>query len=274
MLGLIISYFVIDQKAGVENLEVEKNTDWILMNTSFWQKGVPSKDLSVIVVTLEKRLAQIKTKLTPSGLTKRAFFMKAQVGKTLDLNLMQKYQIINPSLITHLKNRSVANIIGCTISHVSAISYFVTNPDLGPYCLIMEDDLATPSKDCMTEIQMKLKSIDEKFPDWEMFYLGYKYEPTHLKRNEAVQKHKEGDIWKLHAPLAAHSYILKRATAEKLIRLLLPLTKVIDELYYDLISAGEIKAYGVRDLMFIQDTKNVGSELGSAGIQDQFIYKM
>ena len=271
LMLLVIVYFcmVVNNTDVSESLVAQPATNWFAGHTAFWKDGKVEQGLMVIVITLQKRLSAIQGRLAASGFANIAWFLKAHKGADLDLTQLQSDAIIDPSLITHLQGKKASNIIGCALSHLTALAYFQQTKN-ATHCLILEDDVGDPGPDALQQTLTHIK--DSASNNWDMFYLGYKYEPSKLKRGEDIANHAPGIYWQLKSPLGGHAYIVSKGAVDKLLNLIVPLKKAIDEIYYDVIAAEKIKAFGLRDLLFKQDMTGFKSELGNGGGQDQFIY--
>ena len=288
LIGLFLAYFfnVIGISPTIKETALGNNPDskiesvlgrqqeqgvaWVEKNTKFWQTGIVVHDTSIYGVVLQKRKDEFSRRLNALGLKENIWMLEAILGKDIPISRMTSLGLFTEKFTNECVKRQ--NVGGCALSHISVLYHFLHNQPKAKYCLILEDDVKNADGVTKEQIWDFLDKMNKKATDWDMFYLGYKYEKSKLKRGEDISKHQEGDIWKLSAPLATHAYFVTKAGARKILELL-PYNKSIDNVYYDNIKAGNLIAYGVKNLMFIQDSKFFGSELGNGGINDQFIYE-
>ena len=113
-----------------------------------------------------------------------------------------------------LKTGEEMGTLGCFLSHIKALDYFVNTPSLGEYCLIAEDDLS------FEYLSFWKKTFWDYIPkDFNVVQLTVTYGPNELNNNAIsnninvnLQKHK-CYMW------GTGCYLIKRKAAERLLKL-------------------------------------------------------
>ena len=285
LLGLFIAYFFgfvgpsstsVSSTKEIMKIETvlgqkqELGVLWIEKNTIFGKTGKIVHDTSVYGIVLPKRKDEFIRRMNVLGLNDNLWMFQAILGKDIPMAQMTNLGLFTDGFTKECIKRP--NVGGCALSHIAVIYHFLHNQPNAKYGLILEDDVKIADGVTLEGIWGFLDRMNEKTTNWDMFYLGYKYEKSKIKRGEDISNHQDGDIWRLYAPLATHAYFITKTGARKILELL-PYNKSVDNMYYDNIKAGNLIAYGVKNLMFIQDSKFFGSELGNGGVNDQFIYE-
>lgn len=107
-----------------------------------------------------------------------------------------------------------SGVLGCFLSHIKALEYFVNNPSIGEYCLITEDDV---SFDYLPFWKKTFWDYINDVPkNFNIVQLSVTYGQGELKNNQIIksiecQKHKYY-MW------GAACYLIKRDAAKKLLQ--------------------------------------------------------
>ncbi len=152
----------------------------------------------------------------------------------------------NPKKV--LKTKEEIGALGCFLSHIKALDYFVNTPSLGEYCLIAEDDLSFEYLSFWEKTFWDY--INETPKDFNVVQLTVTYGPWWMKNNTIsnnitinLQKHNYY-MW------GTVCYLIKRKAAEELLKLV---PKINNK--YDLINVKDV----ISDCFIYQSIDNVYS---------------
>eukprot|EP00929_Paragymnodinium_shiwhaense_P047598 TRINITY_DN24134_c0_g1_i1.p1 TRINITY_DN24134_c0_g1~~TRINITY_DN24134_c0_g1_i1.p1 ORF type:complete len:773 (-),score=84.79 TRINITY_DN24134_c0_g1_i1:75-2393(-) len=171
--------------------------------------------------------------------------------------------------------------IACQLSHLTALSHFVTQKD-SRLALIMEDDLGLEIEGAKlvdtvrTLIENVTRHIEAKKPKdqvhlgvlpttpdegFDAIYLGYCYEPID---SQAYADHYHG-VQPLIHPFCRHAYVMTKTGAHKILDTGLPVQSTGDWMHARMVASGQLRVYGPLNgsSMFVQNRKAFGSNLGN-----------
>ena len=245
--------------------------NYLVKNTSFWNdssSNVVTKNINVVyAIVLPKRLDSFKKRLFPFW--KEIRMLKAFDKDKIDFNYLSEIGFFKDYKIKGNEGR-----IACHLSHLACILNFYNSGF--ETALILEDDLVKPKENFLNQLDYIYEKSTFIYPDFNIIYYGYVLEPTKIKRNDDIQKHAEGDLWRLKFPRGRHGYLLTRNAARIILEKAAIMYHNGDEMYARLIKNKELISVGPRDQVFQQDRGHYGSELGNNNlgkIPDQFSYK-
>lgn len=149
--------------------------------------------------------------------TSKIQWIQAVDGNSLDLDLLLKNGTINPTF-KDPNGLLTKAIYGCAISHQLIYRNFLSNDSLET-CLILEDDAALTHTGLRTLIPnsdayQKFEEEKNTF-DWDVIMVGgaSKIMPYH-----GIQSHVLKPMLRYPNGYAAHSYIINKSGAEKLVK--------------------------------------------------------
>lgn len=175
----------------------------------------------IYIISLERHESRRNTlfaDLRTAGFdTSKVQWIKAIDGNSLDLDLLLKNGTINP-IFKDPNGLLTKAIYGCAISHQLIYRNFVSNDSLET-CLILEDDAALTHTGLRTLIPnsdayQKFEEEKNTF-DWDVIMVGgaSKIMPYH-----GIESHVLKPMFRYPKGYAAHSYIINKSGAEKLIK--------------------------------------------------------
>jgi len=175
----------------------------------------------IYIISLERhesRRSRLYADLRTAGFdTSKIELISAVNGNELDVNKLIIDSIISDTFIDPNGLLTKA-IYGCALSHQAVYKRFLETPNIET-ALILEDDAAlthTGLRTLLPNSDAYQKFIEEKNEfDWDVIFVGgaSKIMPYH-----GIQSHVLKPMVRYPNGFAAHSYIINRSGAEKLIR--------------------------------------------------------
>ena len=146
------------------------------------------------------------------------------------------------------------------LGHINILKTFLKSNN--KYALIFEDDIYLPKKTKeQKEMGKKIKNLINNVPDEaDILYFGYCFEDC---KKSKPYKNKPELFNHAVVPVCLHSYLVSRKGAEKLLKLLIPMTEGIDVAILYLIKNKKINAFTVNNkyLQVLQNRKDLGSDI-------------
>ena len=146
------------------------------------------------------------------------------------------------------------------MSHLACIKHFKES-NLSN-ALIFEDDTKINDENPGPKIQELLETLE--FIPWNFIYLGYCWEE--LKNVKEISN----NCIKLHNPLCRHAYIINKNIVDDYLNKLSQIKEPGDVSITQHIKNGTWSAYGPKELLFVQNRKELGSFLGNENQIRQF----
>lgn len=176
----------------------------------------------IYIISLERhynRKRQIFADLNSAGFdVSKIEWIRAVDGSKLDIEQYIKEGKLNDTF-RDPQGMLTKSVYGCAISHQKAYKNFLETSDSIKTALILEDDASvthTLLRMCLTKGIAYTKLIEEKDSiDWDVIVMGGQYKTIeHLDTDSYVLK----EMKRYPISYAAHSYVINKSGAKKLIQ--------------------------------------------------------
>lgn len=209
----------------------------------------------VFVLAMPDKEARARESLRELGLLGRARGVRAFDVRARGTQRLVDLGLVDAGYRDRCEERGEAYALGCQLSHMVALAEFLESGR--EWALVLEDDVAYPrgARAARRELAALQRLVRREVREPAVVFAGYCYA-------EALGPEYRPGLHHLVAPKCTHSYMVNRAAAERVLALLAPQERPIDET----LPFGDFLVLGPSAPVLVQDWSEVGDKPGAGSV--------